>query len=51
LPGEYTIRRTLTALRDYLAQVFLFLWLPEHREVVKERLRDKGSLFEAKLTK
>ncbi|MEA3366877.1 MAG: hypothetical protein U9R68_02040 [Planctomycetota bacterium] len=47
----HTIRQTLTALRDYLCQVFLFLWLPEHGDIVKEHLRDKGYLFEAKLTK
>ena len=47
----HTVRETLRALRDYLRQIFLFDWLPDHRELVKEHLLLKGFLFEPKLTK
>ena len=41
------MRQTLWALRDYLRQVFLWLWLPDHLEVFKEHVRHKGYLFPA----
>lgn len=47
-----TLRQTLMALRDYLRQVYLLQWLPEHIEVFKEHLRASGYLFpDAELTK
>lgn len=39
------------ALRDYLRQKFLWVWLPEHVEVFKEHLQRKGYLFNVELTK
>jgi len=39
------------ALRDYLRQRFLLVWLPAHREVFKEHVRLKGYAFEVELTK
>ncbi len=47
-----TLRQTLMALRDYLRQVYLLQWLPEHIEVFKEHLRTSGYLFpDVELTK
>ena len=47
----HTVRETLRALRDYLRQFFILVWLPDHTELVKEHLRLKGYAFDAKLTK
>jgi len=64
--GQYQVRDLASIVRHWMlvlvaytllvrlkrqGRLFLFLWLPEHGEVVKEHLRDKGYLFEAKLTK
>ena len=47
-----TLRQTLMALRDYLRQVYLLQWLPDHIEVFKEHLRTSGYLFpDVELTK
>ena len=47
-----TLRQTLMALRDYLRQVYLLQWLPDHIEVFKEHLQTSGYLFpDAELTK
>ena len=40
-----TIRQTLMALRDYLRQLYTFVWLPQHIEVFKEHLQTSGYLF------
>ena len=39
------------ALRDYLRQKFLLVWLPDHIELFKEHMQRKGYAFEVELTK
>ena len=39
------------ALRDYLRQRFLLLWLPAHIELLKEHMLRKGYAFNVELTK
>ncbi len=39
------------ALRDYLRQKFLLLWLPKHIDLFKEHMRLKGYAFNVELTK
>ena len=39
------------ALRDYLRQKFLLVWLPDHIELFKEHMQHKGYAFNVELTK
>ena len=39
------------ALRDYLRQMFLLVWLPDHIELFKEHMQRKGYAFNVELTK